>query len=583
MRGFARTYLVKHWPYFAAGVVCLILTNYLTILIPLKVKDVIDSFAHNDQGLQSLRSMIFVIVGLATAMFVVRSLSRILIFYPGRYVEYEVRKDVYHHLMRLGQPFYRRFAVGDLMSRMLNDINNIRLMVGLAVLHVLNTVLIYVLVFYQMRSISLELLVFVLCPIPLAVLLVLRLAKNLYRYTGRTQKRLGDLTNFIVEALGGVHIIKSFSAEEGVLQAFDRENLAYERNHLKVCRIRAQMFPFIGIISSLGQLILFVVGGRMVIEQRLSLGEFVAVSAYLHMLAWPTAAFAWIIHIVQRGRVSLNRVQDILQARPQVADSSVTDMALQASASVGIAVKDLSFKFHEDGADILKDVSFEVKPGQSLGVFGATGSGKSVLAQLLAGVEKAPLKSICVNNRPLEEWPLQSFRSMLAYVPQSSFLFSKSIADNIAYAHFDENLASDERVLESSQMACVAEDIALFPQKYQTLVGEKGVVLSGGQRNRISLARSLYKDYSLLILDDILSAVDHKTEAALVKSIFAHQPHSTKVIVSHRVSALTRCDNIIVLEHGAVVAQGRHEELVQQDGIYRDTWLYQKMEQEQHG
>lgn len=268
---------------------------------------------------------------------------------------------------------------------------------------------------------------------------------------------------------------------------------------------------------------------------------------------------------------------------PEVQDSPLTDYSLQPSNTVGLEVKNLSFSFEDNGPPILKNVSFQLSPGHSLGIFGTTGSGKSVLAQLLAGVEKAPRDTVFVNGHSIETWPLQSYRKMLSYVPQSSFLFSESIVDNIAFADVEGAVLRDQRSQDMAHLACVDKDINIFPQGYQTLVGEKGVILSGGQRNRIALARALFKPYAFLILDDILSAVDHKTEKELIERLYGHNTEATKVIVSHRVSALMRCEHILVIEHGKVAAQGTHETLIAQPGVYRDTWRYQKMDQESYG
>lgn len=576
-RAFIRNNCLRYWPYYALGFALLVLTNYITVLIPLRIKQGIELFEYGQAQAESLMPVIGTIVGLSLGMFLVRSLSRIVIFIPGRLTEYELRNKLYRHLMQLSSYFYRRMSIGDVMSRAVNDLNSIRLMVGLAFLHIMNTVIAYVLVFGQMVRMNIPLTLCAVLPIPLSVWMVKRLAQALYENTEKTQQGLGQLTDVVVETLGGIHIIKSFAAEKGLLASFEQSNQEYRDNNLKVAKVRAQMFPYIGVISSVGNLLLFIVGGFFVIEKKISLGDFVAYMSYIYMLAWPTAAIAWIISIVQRGKIAVKRINVILNEVPEIQDGALTDQTLKLEKIETLDIKNLSFRFkqQEEGADILRDISFSMKSGEVLGIFGPTGSGKTTLGELLVRTELAPPRTIFINGRPLEQWPLAEFRKEISYVPQSSFLFSQSIGDNIAYGEL--SLENDEqKILESATQAQVLNDIDAFPQKEQTLIGERGVILSGGQRNRIALARALYKPFGLLVMDDVLSAVDHKTEQELIKHVMRPQKDQIKVIMSHRISALVKCDRIIVLEQGKITASGTHEELVQKEGIYQHTWIYQQ-------
>ncbi|OED35385.1 hypothetical protein AB834_04665 [PVC group bacterium (ex Bugula neritina AB1)] len=570
---FLKQYLRKYWYFFLGAFLCLILTNYLTILIPLKIQTIIDYYPKASESHIFPHRALLGIILLALGMLLVRSFSRVLMFYPGRAVEHEIRKDIYSHIMSLPQSFFRKNSVGDMMCHMVEDVNNIRLMVGLVSLHFFNTFLIYTFSLYHMFQIDRYLMLIVMSPVPFILLCVRVLSKKLSRYTGKSQEELSRLTKCTIDFLSKVSFIKVSGSQNFVQTVFDEINGTYETSYLKMCRIRAQMFSFIGIINTLGHLVLFVVGGKMLTKETLSIGEFVAFSFYLNLWAWPTASLAWIIHLLQQGRASIKRIQNIMKNEPPL-EIKVSSSFDKKTLPVHLEVKDLSFSFEKE---VLKNVSFSVLPGKSLGVFGVTGSGKTVLANVLAGIEKAPEETVMINGSFVEKWSHKEYQNLLSYVPQSTFLFSQSVCQNITFEKsFKENKLLEKKLKKVAQVASIDKEIETLAKGYDTIIGVKGAKLSGGQRQRVSLARALFKPHGLLVLDDVLSSLDSETESMIVDNLFGGECDATKIIISHRTSILSKCDHILVLDEGRCLAQGTHKSLLLEEGLYRETWKYQR-------
>lgn len=573
IQDFIKQYTYKHWKWYLAGFVFLLITNFLSTIIPLYIKDAIDfiTLQYSPYLLPQLKasvwSILFWIIGYAFLLVFVRTFSRILIFLPGRNVEYQLRGDLFKHLLSLDAPFYRSQKIGDLMSRLLNDIQNLRMMAALGFMHIINTIMIYLFVLFQMCRINVFLTFLVLIPVPVALFLVRLFVKRLYLTLNEGQKTLSVLTNFFVESLANVRIIKNYVAEDAFKKRLQEINDRYFDISIEQSKVRSTMFPFMGIIGSFGQFFLFVFGCRMIIQDQLSIGEFVAFSNYIMMLAWPTISLAWIINITQRGKVSWKRLSAILNTKPQRMIASPQKVELFNK----IEVRHLSYQYGE-GKLALDDISFTLKAGQRLGIFGPSGSGKTTLVQCLAQTLDFKPSTIYINTIDSHQLGLTDIRGFISYVPQTAFLFSISIKDNIQFCN--DSRYTNEQV---SKLAEVYGDIQLFPNTFNTIIGERGVVLSGGQKGRLSLARALNKPHQLLILDDVLSAVDHETEVKLTRMI-QRIKENTVVMVSHRVSALKHCDHILVLDNGRIVDQGSHDELTSRDGIYEHTWNYQQLE-----
>ncbi len=574
---FIKQYPSKYWPYYVIGIISLILTNIALVSIPLQIRNAIDQFVQQQNHVHAIQHTLLILIGLAIALLIFRTLSRVMFFIPGRNVEFNIRNDLYTHLLKCPSRLFRNESVGDIMSRLINDIQGLRVLVALACLHIINTTLTYTLVIYQMVSMNPLLTLWVLCPIPISLICVRGLTKLLYTFTRKNQFLLGKLTNFIVENLGSIVIVKNYGMERVIQTLFEKENLDFLDNSIKLAKVRSSIFPVIGIIGSLGQLILFVLGGKLIIEGQLTIGEFTAFSTYVLQIIWPTVSLGWIINIIQRGRVSLKRIQDLLEIIPDPDPDTPFNPIHKTTTPPNLTIKNLSFSYKE--TPVLHNLSFHIKSGKKCGVFGTTGSGKSTLAQLLSGLEKAPHHTYFINDVPIENIPIGQFWKDLTYVPQTPYLFSETIADAISFSAEKQPDTVTEKIRQAAKTACFTKDIHAFSKSYDTLIGEKGVILSGGQKKRLALARALYKEHKLLIIDDVLSALDHEIEHHINRNLHAHQPDCTSIIISNRISALEHCDHILVLDKGAIIDHGTHTSLIQKEGLYKDTWEYQQLEE----
>ncbi|RAP29895.1 hypothetical protein DID78_02890 [Candidatus Marinamargulisbacteria bacterium SCGC AG-343-D04] len=565
---FIKKYALKYWIYYAAGFIALVLTNYISTVIPLKIKTAIDLLSQAGE-FSLIKGVLVQVIYLALILALTRTLSRLFIFYPGRFVEHDLRNDLFKHLLGLSASFYRKNKIGDLISRMINDIQSLRANAALGFLHIVNTVMIYSFVIYQMVMIHSVLTFWILLPIPILMFFVWSFVRYMYKYVRQRQQELGDFTNFFLDMFSSIRVVKTAVAEKAVLNLFDKKNDRYFKTNILLARIRSGMFPFIGIIGSVGYMILLLVGGRLMIDGHLTVGEFVAMGSYITLLSWPTASMAWIINIIQRGKVAWERIESILLKTSDFKGAR----PLRESSTYDLSLRNLSFNYNDGSGFELRDISLSIKAGQVIGLFGPSGSGKTSLLNVIAGLEKVSDDSFLVNGRCLNGLDIRSYYQRVGWVSQNPFLFSSSISKNISF----QDQKDDVEILPFSELACVDQDVHGFTQKYDTVIGEKGVILSGGQKSRLALSRAYYKQASILILDDVLSAVDHDTEKKMIDRLLSQKkPNQTIIIVSHRISALVSCDTVFVMKEGQIMDSGSHEELIEKDDLYKYTWSYQQ-------
>jgi ATP-binding cassette subfamily B protein len=557
------------WSYLVGGVF-LWITNYLSVSIPGEIGRAIDALRIDEP----LGSHVAAIAVMGIGVICVRTLSRILIFNPGRHLEYQLREDLFARLMRLQPSFYADHKRGDIVSRAANDITWVRTLVGYGGLQVFNVTIAVALTCWKMLSLSPLLTVLVLLPILTGVGLVQWGIRRLFHLSLRSQEQLGEISEHVLGSLQGMAAIQGFVADEAFIERFEDRNMDWLRTTMRLAVIRAAALPLLVLAGGIAMTALIAVGGNLVLTGQLSVGELAAFTALLTVLLPPLRSVGWMLSVIQRGRAALERIFELIDApvdRPEGEQGRV----LVAGHGPAIELNGLSFAYpDEPGRKVLDGVTVAIAPGTVVGMFGRTGSGKSTLLRVLARLYSPPQDSVLIDGVDLTTIDLASWRRRIAMVPQRPFLFSDTIAANIALSEE----ADDNLIRQAVAMAALEQDIAVLPDGLDTVVGERGIMLSGGQRQRVALARGLHRGGDLLVLDDVLSAVDHETEARLVETVagLARRPEAPTVfIASHRLSALRHCDVVLVLDRGSLVDSGSHAELIARPGPYQDAWSVQ--------
>jgi ATP-binding cassette subfamily B multidrug efflux pump len=561
-----------------AGCLCLAATNAFSMAIPWLVKSSIDALrtlpgavAHGivvrDAGL---------IIGFAIAQALIRTWSRILIFNAGRNIEYRLRHDLYGHLTRMEPAFYRRHPTGDVMSRLTNDLGAVRMLFGPGLLNLFNTAFVYATSLWLLLRLSPQLTLWALIPYPI-VLVGARLAsRRMYRASRALADQLGTMSAAIQEDLAGIAVIKHYTLEPTREAGFRKLNDEYLARSLALVRARGTLMPLFAMLGGVGTLIVLWAGGREVIAGRLSVGSLVAFNGYLVLLSWPTFALGWIIGIWQRGIAAWARVRELLDAKPAIADPADVSAAEPATPGApAVEVNELTVAV--DGRKLLDGVSFALPAGATLAVVGRTGAGKTTLVDALVRLQEVAPGAVRIGGRDITRMPLAQLRGLCGYAPQDAFLFSATVAENVAFGIRDAEVdgAVPERVRRAAEAAGLAPDIAVLPDGYDTLVGERGITLSGGQRQRVALARALAASPQLLILDDSLSSVDAQTEREILTRLRPILAGRTSILISHRVAAVKDADQILVLDAGRVAERGTHATLLAQGGLYASLYREQ--------
>jgi len=566
-----RDYAWRYRYSYLAGGLFLWLTNYLSVSIPGQLGGAVEAL----RAQQPIGRFAGTIALMGLAIIVVRTLSRILVFNPGRHLEYRVRQDLFAHLLRLQPAYYVHHRRGDIISRAANDIQWIRVMVGYGGLQVVNVTMAVVLAGWKMVGVSPLLTVMTLIPVLVAMILVQWGIRRLFHLALRNQEQVGMMSDQVLGSLQGMAAIQGFVAEEAFASRFEEKNADWLRTGMRLALVRALALPLIALGGGIAVFVLLSLGGSMVVHGALGVGELVTFVALLTVVLPPLRSLGWMLSIIQRGRAALVRIFELLDApleRPE-GDSPIRPVAGSGPA---IELRGLSFAFPDDPDNVvLQDVSAHIPAGSVVGLFGRTGSGKSTLLSLLARLYNPPAGAVFVDGVDLTKLDLDMWRDRLAVVPQRPFLFSDTISYNVSLEE-----APDERAVEAAvSSAALGGDLEVLPDGLETVVGERGIMLSGGQRQRVALARGLYRSGDVLILDDVLSAVDHETEAELVEMLSGLSGNAgapTVFIASHRLSALHRADLILVLERGRLVDLGTHQELLSRPGPYRETWKAQQ-------
>lgn len=494
----------------------------------------------------------------------VRFFSRTLVFNAAREIEYEIRNDLFAQLERLPRSFYSEWRTGDIMSRCVNDVNAVRLLLGVGLLNVVQTPILYIGSIGVMLGLNPVLTFFVVAPYPLFVLIARVFGRGIHHWSLLAQEGLGDLSNRLQETIAGVAVVKAYAMEGVTERRFDETNEELYRRQLGVARATASMPAVVSLLPAAAMFVVLLVGGQMIIDGRMQGADFFRFAMYVYMLTFPTFIMGWVVALVQRGAASMQRIDELLSVEPTIADPADPDPVEALRGE--IEFRDLAFAYPGSGApSVLRDVNLRVAAGTTLGVVGTVGAGKSTLASLVPRLWEVEDGSVFIDGIDVNRIPLSVLRSNIAMVPQESFLFSMTLADNVAFGLGRTDPAAVRR---ASVRAQLAKDVGELPHGYETVVGERGVMLSGGQRQRAALARALALDPRILILDDTLSAVDAETEAAIQRELESVFRGRTVVVVSSRVSAVRTADQIVVLDGGRIVDVGTHDELRSREGLY---------------
>ncbi len=517
------------------------------------------------------------IIAAAVVQGLVRAVSRSLIFNAGRNVEYDLRNDLFAHLEKLPLSYYHAQRTGDLMSRVINDISAVRVMLGPGILNFVNAPLYYVYAVALMLTMDVRMTLAALLPFPLLIYAANKFRGRIMKSSLEVQQQMSVLSSHVQENLSGMHVVKAYSQEGFQTQQFVGLNKVYEIKSLEMAKLRGVVNPVMQGINGLTVLIVIWYGGVRVMRGDLLVADIVAFIAYLNVLAWPTAAFGWMLSLVERGRAAMRRLNEILETHPEIA--SGRDASPVPPLKSGIEFKNVSFAYgrQANGRPAVDGISFTLPVGRSVGLVGRIGSGKSTLAQLVPRLFDASAGEIRIDGRDIRQLPLSDLRQMIGYVPQEPFLFSTTLKRNLT---FGRERYSEEELEHAIKIARLDRDLEVFPNGLQTLVGERGVTLSGGQKQRATLARALIMNPPVLILDDCLSSVDAQTEAEILHGLKSILKEKTCLIISHRISAVKEADEILVLDEGRIIERGSHDALVRRRGLYAELYQQQRLSEE---
>ena len=575
-------YVNRYRRAFALGLVCVVATTAFQLLGPWVLKYAIDDLARS-----VTRQKLALYAGLLLSVSLVRGLflflMRRIIISASRDIEYDIRNDFFARLEQQPLAYYQARRTGDLMSRATNDLNAVRMMIGPAIMYSANTVLVFVVATGLMLAIDARLTLIALVPLPFVTIAVRYFGSAIHRRFEQIQAQLSDVSAVVQEALSGVRVVRAYRQERHELERFRRSNEEYLRRNRVLIRLQGAFYPSMTLFLGLGSLLVLWLGSREVIRGSITLGEFVAFNGYLVMLSWPMIAFGWVTNILQRGFASWGRMLEVLEYPAGISDAQVTDRGRVVPLDAAIEFHGVTFTYPGSERPALHGVSLRIEPGETVAIVGATGSGKSTLIALLPRLHEPPAGTVTIGGVDIREIPLERLRGAIGFVPQEPFLFSATLGQNVAFGDgtaVGDHTEVSQRVIAAAAVARLDKDVADFPRGYDTAVGERGITLSGGQKQRTALARAVFVDPRILVLDDALSAVDTYTEEEILSRLRGVMRRRTAIVVAHRISTVRDADRIFVLEGGAVAERGTHAELVARNGLYAAMYRKQLLEEE---
>jgi len=598
-------YLFKYKYRLILGIFFVVISNLFAIYPAQIIREAFDAVAHSEE-LQKVVDVSNVIdqkdtpkISFFTSFTEDMSLAQALLFFAGlvlamallqgvftfftrqtiiimsRLIEYDLKNEIYTHYQDLSMSFYKTNNTGDIMNRISEDVSRVRMYLGPGIMYTINLVTRFALVVGVMISIDVELTIYALAPLPILSVLIYFVSNRINKKSEIVQRHLSGLSTFSQESFSGIRIIKAFVKEKYMNERLKEEAETYKDKNLNLVRLEAFFQPIMLMLIGLSTILTVYIGGIKTINGDISVGNIAEFIIYVNMLTWPVTALGWVTSLIQRAAASQKRINEFLQTTPDIQNPTEEPMDIKGK----ISFKNVSFVYPESGIVALNDVSFEVKPTETMAIIGSTGSGKSTIADLICRLFDATSGEILIDDKNIKEINLNSLRSNIGYVPQEVFLFSDDIKSNIAFGMIEKSV-SQEEIEAAAKSAVIHDSIMRFPKQYETKLGERGITLSGGQKQRISIARAIIKRPNILIFDDCLSAVDTETEEKILQHLKKIMVNKTAIIISHRISSVKDADMVLVLEEGEVIEQGKHDELLKLKGVYYETYQKQLLEDE---
>ena len=568
-------YLKRYWPSFAWGGLATLLYNGSKVLIPLIIGIAIDDMRrHLDPRRIAHQAELLLLVAISSAIFLY--LNRQIVIGASREIEFDLRNDLFANLEKQSASFYHTHRTGDIMARTTNDLAAVRQLLGPAIMYSANTLVFTAAALPFMLRISPRLTLFAFVPLPIASVLVQYFGNRIHTRFERIQAMFSEISAKAQENFSGARLIRAFAQEDAEVAHFEQANLEYIARSLHLVRLMAMLWPTLEFVLGLSLMITLLVGGHEVLLHHITVGQFTSFNVYMVQLTWPMIAIGWVVNLFQRGTASVIRIDELLKQKPSIADDPTSVSRAEIPLRGEIEFRDLNFSYLPD-TPVLRDVSLTIPAGSSLAILGPTGSGKSTLVGLLARLFDAPDGSLLIDGRPIRSIPLEQLRQAIGFVPQETFLFSSTVAENISLGLPHATL---EQIESAAQTAFIASEIREFPAGFATVVGERGVTLSGGQKQRSAIARAIIRDPRILVLDDALASVDTYTEERILSALREVMQDRTTILISHRVSTARSADRIAILVDGSIVEYGTHDELVGRDGYYRTLAEKQLLEEE---
>ena len=596
-------YLKRHRAGLLWGGLCVLCNNGIWILFPQVLRRAVNDL-HSGVTRQKLLTYALLVIAIALIKGIFQFLTRWVVIGISRDIEFDLRNDLFKHLERLSYSYYQRNRTGDIMARATNDLNAVRMLLGPAIMYSANTIVFTAGALVFMLAISPKLTLFAFLPLPIASIVIQYFGRRIHERFERIQAMFSDISARAQENFSGARVIRAYVQEQAEIAAFESANQEYIRRSLGLVRLMGMLWPTLELMLGIAVVIVLWLGGNLVISGQsdvhlvsylgtrttlslsgsMDVGAFVAFNTYMMQLTWPVIALGWVINIFQRGTASMVRIQEIMTQRPEIADEASVGTGEDARLSTSEVSGEIEFRnlnFAYNGTAVLKDVNLRIPAGSSLAIVGPTGSGKTTLVNLIPRIYDADPGAVLIDGRPVRQFPLDTLRRQIGFVPQETFLFSDTIRENIAFGIAQEDgEAKQPDVQAAADAANIAQDIESFPEGYNTTVGERGITLSGGQKQRTAIARALLRSPRILILDDALSSVDTHTEDKILNHLREIMQGRTTIFISHRVSTVRNADRIAVLHQGRIVELGTHDQLIARNGYYTDLYNKQLLEEE---